>query len=107
MPIRDVAVSEIPPAAVLLDVREDDEWSAGHAPQARHIPMAYVPGMIAELARDETVVAVCRSGGRSSRVAAYLQAQGYDVLNADGGMQAWAAANQPMVSETGAAPEVI
>lgn len=107
MPIQDVAPTEIPPSAVLLDVREDDEWVAGHAPQARHIPMSDVPDRITELAKDDTVVAICRAGGRSSRVAAYLQAQGYDVLNLDGGMQAWAAAHQPMVSETGAPPEVI
>jgi rhodanese-related sulfurtransferase len=50
---------------------------------------------------------VCRSGGRSAQVVAWLTQQGYDVANVAGGMQAWAAAGKPMVSERGAEPTVI
>jgi rhodanese-related sulfurtransferase len=92
--------------ALLLDVREDDEWTAGHAPEASHVPMAQVPAATGELPAGEIVV-VCRSGSRSQRVAAFLRAQGFTASNLAGGMQAWAASGLPVVSEQGAPGTVI
>lgn len=111
-PVPSVAVTELaetlPEGAVLLDVREPDEWAAGHAPEARHLPMSELAGRLDELPGDADVYVVCRSGGRSARVAAYLNANGWDATNVAGGMQSWAAAGRPVVSELpGAAPEII
>ncbi|NJC68948.1 rhodanese-like domain-containing protein [Planosporangium thailandense] len=102
-----VGADEVPAEAYLLDVREDDEWAAGHAPDARHMPMHTVPARLDEIPTDGDVVVVCRSGGRSAQVVAYLLAAGRDnVRNLDGGMMAWARAGRPMISEDGGAPQV-
>ncbi len=99
-------VAELSDDAVLLDVREDDEWVAGHVPGAVHVPMGQVPDRLDELP-GERVHVLCRSGGRSAKVTAFLNAAGRDAVNVDGGMQAWAAAGRPMVAETdGVAPQV-
>ena len=103
-----VSADDIPADAYLLDVREDDEWAAGHAPDAHHLPMMEVPARLAEVPADQDVVVVCRMGGRSAQVVAYLVNQGWDnVRNLDGGMQDWAALGKPLVSENGAAPRVV
>lgn len=93
--------------ALLLDVREQDEWVAGHAPVAVHLPMGEVVDRIAELPSDRTIVCVCRLGGRSGSVALHLAGSGYDVRNLAGGMQAWVAADLPVVDGSGAPGRVI
>lgn len=99
---------ELPADAVLLDVREDDEWAAGHAPQAVHIPMGEIAGRLGDLPPDVDLYVVCRAGGRSARATAYLNANGWAAVNVDGGMQSWAAAGRPLVGEVaGIAPEII
>jgi rhodanese-related sulfurtransferase len=98
----------VEPDAYLIDVREPDEWDAGHAPDAHHIPMMEVPARVAEIPADADVVVVCRSGGRSGQVVGYLMNQGWDNLrNLDGGMRAWAAAGRDMVSEDGQPARVL
>jgi len=93
---------QLPAGAYLLDVREPDEWAAGHAADAVHLPMMEIPARLDEIPRGGDVVVVCRSGGRSGQVVAYLMHQGYDnVVNLDGGMLDWVAAGRPMVSEDG------
>lgn len=104
--IADVA-DELPEGVLLLDVREADEWAAGHAPHALHIPMSEIAGRLGELPQDDNLFVICRSGGRSARVTAYLNANGWDAVNVDGGMMSWAAKGRPMVADGGAAPEVI
>jgi rhodanese-related sulfurtransferase len=105
-----VSAAEVSADAVLLDVREDDEWAAGHIEGAHHIPMSELPGRfgdVAELADSSPeLVVVCRSGGRSARVVAWLGQNGVDAVNLDGGMGAWVSHGRPMVSETGGAPFV-
>jgi len=86
--------------AVLLDVREDDEWTAGHAPDAVHIPLARVGETASRFAGQE-VLTVCRSGARSGRAAKTLVAAGVDVHNVAGGMSAWASAGLPIVRDDG------
>lgn len=93
--------------ALLLDVREDDEWTAGRAPAATHIRLAEVPERFGELPEDTTVVAVCRAGGRSQQAAEFLLAQGVYAVNMTGGMRAWAAAGYDVVTETGDPGSVI
>ncbi len=105
-----VSAADVPADAVLLDVREDDEWVAGHVEGARHIPMGDLPERFDEVSRladsGQELVVVCRSGGRSARVVAWLTQNGVDAVNLDGGMAAWAAAGRPMVGETGTDPFV-
>ena len=73
----------------MLDVREPHEWRAGHAPRARHIPLAQLDVRSRELPAGRLVITVCRSGGRSARAAARLAAQGREVADVAGGMTAW------------------
>ncbi|GLH95147.1 rhodanese-like domain-containing protein [Phytohabitans aurantiacus] len=103
-----VTAAEIPAGAFLLDVREPDEWTAGHAPGAVHMPMMEIPVRIAEVPTEGDVVVVCRSGGRSGQVVAYLLGNGWDnVSNLDGGMQDWAATGRALVSEDGQPARVL
>jgi rhodanese-related sulfurtransferase len=103
-----VAVSNLANDAIILDVREPDEWAAGHAPGAIHIPLGDLPARLAELsdAGPGPVAVTCRGGGRSSRAVAWLTQQGYDVANLDGGMKAWQTAGKPMVADGDLAPYV-
>ena len=93
--------------AFLLDVREDEEWEAGHAPEAVHVAMGLIPGRLAEIPTDRTVVCVCRVGGRSGAVAATLAGAGIDVRNLGGGMRAWEATGLPVVTDGGGTGRVI
>lgn len=99
--------ADLPADTVLLDVREDDEWAAGHAPDALHIPLGELAGRLADLPADACVYVVCRMGGRSARATAYLNANGWDATNVAGGMQSWAQHGRPLVSDSDADPEII
>jgi rhodanese-related sulfurtransferase len=101
-----VSVREVPEDAVVLDVREDDEWVHGHIEGATHIPMGDVPARLDQVPDGDPLYVICRSGGRSARVAAWLNANGYDAVNVGDGMGHWEAAGRPMVSETGQPPFV-
>ncbi|GAA4428320.1 rhodanese-like domain-containing protein [Georgenia halophila] len=107
-----VAVSDldadnpVPSGYVLLDVREQDEWDAGHAPDAVHIPMGELPARVEELPEEELLV-VCRSGGRSSRSADWLNQAGFDAYNINGGMKDWARAGLPVTRDDGGEPEIM
>ena len=90
----------------VIDVREQVEWDHGHIDGAVHLPMTEFVDRRAELP-DGRLLVVCRVGNRPARVTAYLVQQGYDAVNLDGGMVDWAAAERPMVSETGAPPQVV
>ena len=87
--------------AILLDVREPHEWQAGHAPKARHIPLAQLASRAKELPAGRPIVTVCRSGARSSRAATLLARDGRQVSNLAGGMHAWARADLPVVAKGG------
>ncbi len=75
---------------VILDVREDWEYQEGHIPGAVLIPLGTIPNRLDEIPRDKTVIAVCRSGNRSSQATQFLRSQGFDnVHNMTGGMIDW------------------
>lgn len=93
--------------AILLDVREDAEWKAGHAPKARHIPLSRLPARLHDVPSNRTVVTVCRSGARSARAAAMLARDGREVINLTGGMHAWARVGLPVVASGGRPGRVI
>lgn len=101
-----VEAGSVPSDAYVLDVREQDEWAAGHAPDAVHIPLGQLQSRADEVPAGQNVYVVCRSGGRSARATAYLNAEGHSATNVDGGMQDWAAAGRPLVSDTGDPPAV-
>lgn len=81
---------------LLLDVREDDEWRAGHAPEAVHVPMSELLARLGELPAGRPLAVVCRSGHRSAQVTAYLVAHGVPARNVAGGMLAWQALGLPL-----------
>lgn len=81
------------PDVVFIDVREQDEYDAGHIPGVKLIPLGSVPSRLSEIPKDKTVVAVCRSGNRSGQAAQFLRGQGFDnVHNMAGGMNEWSQA---------------
>jgi hydroxyacylglutathione hydrolase len=85
------------PDLVVLDVREPAEWTDGHMPGARHIPMRQVEARLAEIPRDRRVALTCAGGTRSSLVASLLLARGFtDLVNVWGGMNGWAQAGLPI-----------
>ncbi len=103
MSVREVSANEaielLDDDAVLIDVRQANEWEAGHAPMATHIPLAELPDVLDDLPRDRLIICTCRSGGRSLRAATYLQENGFDVANLSGGMLAWYAEDLPFESD--------
>ncbi len=108
MTIRDavpgVPAAGVPDEAFLLDVREHDEWDAGHAPGAQHIPLGQLGARSAEIPRDAAVYVICRSGVRSARVTQALVGAGWQAFNVDDGMHGWEAAGRPMITDSGAQP---
>ncbi|CAL9522770.1 Thiosulfate sulfurtransferase GlpE [Streptomyces sp. enrichment culture] len=95
--------SDDQPAAVLLDVREKPEWTTGHAPGAVHVPLTkLVAGAtLPAQAQGRPLVVICRSGHRSQQAAKLLAERGAQVVDVEGGMNAWAAAGHPVVDERG------
>lgn len=97
----------VPEGALLFDVREQDEWDAGHAPSARHLPASSLAAHLGELfveddeGRERDIYLVCRSGGRSSQVAQWLAMQGIEAINVGGGMDAWLMQGLPVVTDEG------
>jgi rhodanese-related sulfurtransferase len=100
-----VAASEadalIKAGALLIDVREPEEWAGGHAPQALLIPMAQVEGRLDEIPNTGKTLVVCRSGGRSATITQLLVSRGIDAANLSGGMRAWRDAGLPVITDAG------
>ena len=98
--MRTVSVHDLKTAldegADVLDVREPEEYAAGHVPGARLVPLGTVPTVVADLPADRPVYVVCQAGGRSAQAAAYLARQGVDAVNVDGGTGDWASAGYPL-----------
>jgi len=91
----------------ILDVREDDEWQAGHIDGAQHIPLGQLGERLGELPSGGRIVAVCRSGGRSGTAVRGLAKLGYDAENLDGGVTAWARDGLALVDGAGRPGRVI
>jgi len=101
VPAIDIATlrTKLEEGAPLVDVREPDEYEAGHAPGARLVPLGEVPERLGEVPADETVYVICKSGGRSAKAVEHLRANGIDAVNVAGGTLAWIEAGHPV--ETG------
>jgi rhodanese-related sulfurtransferase len=97
----------LPEGLVVLDVREDDEWAAGHVEGAVHIPLMELGARYAELPAAEQTLVVCRVGSRSAYAVGFLLQQGIDAVNLDGGLAAWDAAGRPLVADGDHQPTVL
>lgn len=73
----------------MLDVREPEEWAAGHIKGAKHIPLGQVLERLRELDADEELIVICRSGNRSGLACELLEEKGFNVVNMTGGLMAW------------------
>lgn len=93
----DTLPADLPADVVILDVREDHEWNAGHIEGAVHIPLGDLSDRRGELDAAAKTVVVCHLGGRSARATAYLVHNGINALNLDGGMEAWEEAGRPTI----------
>ena len=83
---------------ILLDVREHDEVKTASINGAHHIPMGDIPARASELPKEKEIVVMCHHGGRSERVAAFLEKQGFsDAINLAGGINAWSEKIDPAV----------
>jgi len=84
--------------ALLIDVREPEEWRDGHAPHARHIPLGDLVSRSNELPKDRELLMICRSGRRSSQAQRLLSESGFtQVRNVSGGMTAWSSAGLSLI----------
>ena len=107
LPAVDVETAAGDADALWLDVRENDEWEAGHAPAAVHIAMSDLPDQLDQLRDGRRIVVICRSGNRSGKVTAWLINHGIDAVNMTGGMQVWEKTGLPVVSSSNAVGAVI
>ncbi len=89
----------LPAELVVLDVREDYEWRAGHIQGALHIPLGSLPQRLVDIPAGQRILVVCKVGGRSAQATQFLQARGRAAVNLAGGMVAWDAAGREMVAE--------
>ena len=88
--------------APLIDVREDDEFTAARVPGAQHIPLGEVVERIDEVPTDGgTVYVICARGGRSAKAVEHFRAQGIDAVNVAGGTLAWIDAGLPIDADQG------
>ena len=98
--MKSITVTELAtlPAAVVVDVREPDEYAGGHVPGARNLPLRQVVARLAELP-EGSIHVICQSGRRSAQAVEALQAHGLSAVNVEGGTAAWVEADLPV--ETG------
>ena len=87
-------------APLVIDVREPEEYAAGHVPGARLVPMGAIHGRLDELPADVAMYVICASGNRSLSVADQLAERGIDAWSVAGGTGAWAQAGRPIVTGT-------
>lgn len=90
--MREIAVTELKELlgqVPVVDVREPDEYVAGHVPGAKLVPLATVPVRTSELDKSQTQYIICKTGGRSAQAAKFLIEQGFDAVNIAGGTMAW------------------
>ena len=106
LPVDEITIDDIdsaPPNAILLDVREPEEFARGHVANAINVPQADLAMRLDELPRDRPIMTMCQAGMRSLRSAQFLRQQGFEhVATVAGGMAQWCAAVRPVV-ETEAA----
>lgn len=73
----------------ILDVREIHEYAAGHIPSAENFPLSTLGSDFTKLDKDQKYYVICQAGGRSAKAYDFLDTQGFDVINIEGGMNNW------------------
>ena len=73
----------------LVDVREVEEFEALHLEGARNFPLSQLADTYKQLDKDQLYYVICKSGMRSARACQFLEEQGYEVINVQGGMDAF------------------
>ncbi|MFI2430962.1 rhodanese-like domain-containing protein [Streptomyces sp. NPDC018693] len=84
--------------ALVVDVREVDEYAGRHVPGARSIPLHTVPARCGELPVDRPVYVICASGNRSKTAADWMTSRGIDAYSVTGGTGAWARGGRPVTT---------
>jgi rhodanese-related sulfurtransferase len=97
----------LPEGLLVLDVRQDDEWRAGHVAGSLHIPLMELGTRYVEIPHAAQTLVVCRVGSRSSYAAGFLIQQGIDAINLEGGLVAWTGAGRALVAEGNRPPKVL
>ena len=86
--------------ATLLDVRDNAEWNAGHAPGAVHVPVRSVADQAPKrIPQGRPVIVTCRTGARSRGATRLLREKGIDAYNLAGGMSAWESAGGRVIGK--------
>lgn len=102
--VTEVRIEELDAAraagAIVVDVRESEEYAAGHVPGAQLMPLGIVPVRARELPTDQPVYVICAAGGRSAQAAEHLVGAGIDARSVTGGTNAWIQSGRSV--ETGA-----
>lgn len=102
MAIPEVTVDELDAAlsagALVVDVRETDEYVGGHVPGAVHVALGSVPGSIDAFRSDGTTFIICRTGGRSMKACEFLNEHGVAVANVAGGTIAWVTSGRDVIA---------
>jgi rhodanese-related sulfurtransferase len=93
----DALAERVAEGALVIDVREPDEYAAGHVPGAVLIPLATVADNLDRFRSDGPTYVICRSGARSMRACECAADEGYDVVNVAGGTGAWVASGNDVV----------
>ena len=105
-PVPEIDVDELArrkdAGAFVLDVRQPDEYEAGHVPGAVLVPLDQLEGRMTELPKDQPLLVICRSGARSAAAVQALAGAGYDATNVAGGTLAWIEAGRPVADGPGA-----
>lgn len=83
--------------AVVIDVRQPEEYVNGHVAGAELMPMGDVVARLDEIPTDEPVYVICQSGGRSLKAVQFLRAHGYDATSVAGGTKAWIESGREVV----------
>lgn len=102
MSIREVTVDELASAldagARIIDVRETDEYVAGHVSGAVHVALGTVPDHVAAFQGEPVPFVICAAGGRSMRACEFLATQGVEAINVAGGTKGWIQSGRPVVA---------
>ena len=97
IPVADLTIAR-QAGALLIDVREPDEYEDGHVPGAVSMPLGVLPVRTLELPKDSPVYVICQMGGRSMQAAMFLDRAGYDARSVAGGTNAWISAGHPLAT---------
>ena len=86
--------------AVIVDVREADEYADAHIPGVTHIPLSDFVARVGDVPDASPVYVVCAAGGRSAQAVEWLSTQGFDAVNVEGGTSAWRNSGLPVKKES-------